>query len=95
MHKKNVVIMKTAREIHKGNKNRLNLPLHKLFGWLVRLLLSGCCWSLYGGSLLAWFIGSWLAKELITDVIRSAWGCLVSILSFAVVVGIIIWLLIL
>ena len=24
--------MKTAREIHKGNKNRLNLPLHKLFG---------------------------------------------------------------
>lgn len=82
--------MKTAREIHKGNKNRLNLPLHKLFGWLVRLLLSGCCWSLYGGSLLAWFIGSWLAKELITDVIRSAWGCLVSILSFAVVVGIII-----
>ena len=82
--------MKTAREIHKGNKNRLNLPLHKLFGWLVRLLLSGCCWSL-----LAWFIGLWLAKELITDVIRSAWGCLVSILSFAVVVGIIIWLLIL
>ena len=63
--------MKTAREIHKGNKNRLNLPLHKLFGWLVRLLLSGFCWSLYGGSLL------------------------VSILSFAVVVGIIIWLLIL
>ena len=31
MHKKNVVIMKTAREIHNGNKNRLNLPLHKLF----------------------------------------------------------------
>lgn len=87
--------MKTAREIHKGNKNRLNLPLHKLFVWLVRLLLSGFCWSLYGGSLLAWFIGLWLAKELITDVIRSAWGCLVSILSFAVVVGIIIWLLIL
>ena len=56
--------MKTAREIHKGNKNRLNLPLHKLFGWLVRLLLSGCCWSLYGGSLLAWFIGLWLEKEL-------------------------------
>lgn len=55
--------MKTAREIHKGNKNRLNLPLHKLFGWLVRLLLSGFCWSLYGGSLLAWFIGLWLAKN--------------------------------
>ena len=70
--------MKTAREMHKGNKNRLNLPLHKLFGWLVRLLLSGFCWSLYGGSLLAWFIGLWLAEELITDVIRSAWGCLVS-----------------
>ena len=86
--------MKTAREIHKGNKNRLNLPLHKLFGWLVRLLLSGCCWSLYGGSLLAWFIGLWLAKELITT-LKDAWGCLVSILSFAVVVGIIIWLLIL
>ena len=32
--------MKTAREIHKGNKNRLNLPLHKLFGWLVRLHLT-------------------------------------------------------
>ena len=25
--------MKTAKEIHNGNKNRLNLPLHKLFGW--------------------------------------------------------------
>lgn len=95
MHKKNVVIMKTAREIHNGNKNRLNLPLHKLFGWSVRLILSGFCWSLYGGSLWAWFIGLWLVKELITDVIRFAWGCLVSILSFAVVVGIIIWLLIL
>ena len=80
--------MKTAREIHNGNKNRLNLPLHKLFGWSVRLILSGFCWSLYGGSLL-------LVKELITDMIRFAWGCLVSILSFAVVVGIIIWLLIL
>ena len=41
--------MKTAREIHNGNKNRLNLPLHKLFGWSVRLILSGFCWSLYGG----------------------------------------------
>jgi len=75
--------MKTAREIHNGNKNRLNLPLHKLFGWSVRLILSGFCWSLS------------LVKELITNVIRFAWGCLVSILSFAVVVGIIIWLLIL
>ena len=87
--------MKTAREIHNGNKNRLNLPLHKLFGWLVRLhsfrlLLESVRWQS-----LAWFIGLWLVKELITDVIRSAWGCLVFILSFAVVVGIIIWLLIL
>ena len=87
--------MKTAKEIHNGNKNRLNLPLHKLFGWSVRLILSGFCWSLYGGSLWAWFIGLSLVKELITDVIRFAWGCLVPILSFAVVVGIIIWLLIL
>lgn len=85
--------MKTAREIHNGNKNRLNLPLHKLFGWSIRLLLSGFCLSLYGGNLLAWFIGLWFAKELITDVISSVWGCLVSILSFAVVVGVIIWLL--
>ena len=54
------------------------MPLHKLFGWSVRLILSGFCWSLYGGSLLAWLIGLWLVKELITDVIRFAWGCLVS-----------------
>ena len=66
MHKKNVVIMKTAREIHNGNKNRLNLPLHKWLGWSVRLILSGFCWSMYGGRLLAWFIGLWLAKELMT-----------------------------
>ena len=43
--------MKTAREIHNGNKNRLNLPLHKWLGWSVRLILSGFCWSMYGGRL--------------------------------------------
>lgn len=85
--------MKTAKEIHNGNKNSLNLPLHKLIGWSVRLVLSGFCWSLYGGSFLAWFIGLWLAKELITGMIRLVWGCVVSILSFVAVIGIIIWLL--
>lgn len=32
-------------------------------------------------------------KKLITDIIRFVWGCLVSILSFAAVIGIVIWLL--
>ena len=86
--------MKTAREIHNGNKNRLNLPLHKWLGWAVRLILSGFCWSMYGGRLLAWFIGLWLAKELMTGVFRFVWGCLIAMLSFAIIVGIIIWLLI-
>lgn len=85
--------MKTAKEIHNGNKNSLNLPLHKLIGWSVRLVLSGFCCSLYGGSFLAWFIGLWLVKELITGMIRLVWGCLVSILSFVAVIGIVIWLL--
>ena len=85
--------MKTAREIHNGNKNRLNLPLHKWLGWSVRLILSGFCWSMYGGRLLAWFIGLWLAKELMTGVFRFVWGCLIAMLSFAILVGIIIWLL--
>ena len=93
MHKKNVVIMKTAREIHNGNKVRNNLPLHKWLGWSVQLVLSIFCWSLYGGNLLAWFVGLWLIKKLITDIIRFVWGCLVSILSFAAVIGIVIWLL--
>lgn len=86
--------MKTAREIHNGNKNRLNLPLHKWLGWSVRLFLSGFCWNMYGGRLLAWFIGLWLAKELMIGVFRFVWGCLIAMLSFAIIVGIIIWLLI-
>ena len=69
--------MKTAREIHKGNKNRLNLPLPPHAERIPSV------------------ISSLASHKPITDVIRSAWGCLVSILSFAVVVGIIIWLLIL
>ncbi|MCD8269526.1 MAG: hypothetical protein LUD46_14460 [Parabacteroides sp.] len=87
--------MKTAREIHNGNKVRNNLPLHKLFGWAVRLMLTGFCWSLYGGNFLAWFIGLWIAKELIIGIIRFVRGCLISILSIAAVIGIIIWLLML
>ena len=34
--------MKTAREIHKGNKNRLNLPLHKLFGSFFQASVGVC-----------------------------------------------------
>ena len=67
--------MKTAREIHNGNKNRLNLPLHKWLGWSVRLILSGFCWSMYGGRLLAWFIGLLLAKYVFKFHPAIALGC--------------------
>ena len=85
--------MKTAREIHNGNKSLLNLPLHKWLGWSVRFVLSVFCWSLYGGSLLAWLVGLWLIIKLATGVIRFVWGCLVSILAFADLIAIVIWLL--
>ena len=91
--------MKKQQEKYiKENKNRLNLlPLHKLF-WLVssassfRLLL-----SLYGGSLLAWFIGFMARKKNFDngrDPLRMG-GIWFSFSLFTVVIGIIIWLLIL
>ncbi|MDY5237405.1 hypothetical protein [Bacteroides helcogenes] len=85
--------MKTAKEIINRNKYRLNLPLHMLIGWTVWLGLSGIGWGLYGGYFLVWMIDLWLAKELIISVLCFVWGCLVAILSMAVVIGIIVWLL--
>ena len=93
MHKKNVVIMKTAREIHKGNKNRLNLPLHKFVGVAVRFSLAALGTSLYGGSLLVWFVGLWLAWNFLVGVVRFLWVCLVFLFAFVSVVAFIVWVL--
>ncbi|EIK40175.1 hypothetical protein HMPREF1055_00911 [Bacteroides fragilis CL07T00C01] len=84
--------MKTAREIQNGNKNSPNLPLQNLIVWVFRIFPSVLCWSLYGGNFLGWLIGLWLAGKIIAGIIRFVWGCLITILSIAVIIGFIIWI---
>lgn len=84
--------MKTAKEIHNGNKNRLNLPLHKLIGLAVHFVLSAFCRGLFGSNILAWFFGLWLIKEMAVGAIRFLWGCLIALLSFILIIGIILWI---
>lgn len=92
MHKKNVVIMKATRETN-GNKSLPNLPLHKFLGVAVRFILAAVCTGLYGGSILVWFIGLWLVWNFLVGVVRFLWGCLVSLLTFVLVVAFVVWLL--
>lgn len=84
--------MKTAREIQNGNKYSPNLPLQNLIGWAFLLILSVVCWSLYGGYFVGWLIGLWLAGKMITGILRFLWGCLITILSTALIIGFIIWI---
>lgn len=92
MHKKNVVIMKATRETN-GNKSLPNLPLHKFLGVAVRFFLAAFCTSLYGGSLLVWFVGSWLVWNFLEGVVRFLWGCLVFLLAFVSLVAFMVWVL--
>lgn len=92
MHKKNVVIMKATRETN-GNKSLPNLPLHKFLGVAVRFFLAVFCTSLYGGSLLVWFVGLWLVWNFLVGVIRFLWVCLVFLLAFVSLVAFMVWVL--
>ncbi len=92
MHKKNVVIMKATRETN-GNKSLPNLPLHKFVGVAVRFSLAALGTSLYGGSLLVWFVGLWLAWNFLVGVVRFLWVCLVFLFAFVSVVAFMVWVL--
>jgi len=84
--------MKATRETN-GNKSLPNLPLHKFLGVAVRFFLAALGTSLYGGSLLVWFVGLWLAWNFLVGVVRFLWGCLVFLLAFVSLVAFIVWVL--
>ena len=84
--------MKATRETN-GNKSLPNLPLHKFVGVAVRFFLAALGTSLYGGSLLVWFVGLWLAWNFLVGVVRFLWGCLVFLLAFVSLVAFMVWVL--
>ena len=84
--------MKATRETN-GNKSLPNLPLHKFVGVAVRFSLAALGKSLYGGSLLVWFVGLWLAWNFLVGVVRFLWGCLVFLLAFVSLVAFMVWVL--
>lgn len=84
--------MKATRETN-GNKSLPNLPLHKFLGVAVRFFLAAFCTSLYGGSLLVWFVGLWLVWNFLVGIIRFLWVCLVFLFAFVSVVAFVVWVL--
>ena len=84
--------MKATRETN-GNKSLPNLPLHKFVGVAVRFSLAALGTSLYGDSLLVWFVGLWLAWNFLVGVVRFLWVSLVFLFAFVSVVAFIVWVL--
>ena len=62
-------------------------------GVAVRFFLAAFCTSLYGGSLLVWFVGSWLVWNFLVGVVRFLWVSLVFLFAFVSVVAFIVWVL--
>ena len=69
------------------------MEISRFLGVAVRFFLAAFCTSLYGGSLLVWFVGSWLVWNFLAGVVRFLWGCLVFLLAFVSLVAFMVWVL--
>lgn len=86
------MIMKTGKEINE-NKSLLNLPPHLIFKLAIWVALAGLGLLVWGGSFWAWFIGLWIAKQVIGGVIRFVLGCVIILISSAFMLWLFVWLL--